>query len=177
MNKSDSVYRHGISDAQRIYAIKHSIKVFDDPSDQNSAVILGYTNELRGIPIEVIIDKRTYRPYHAMICRDEWLCYFREEELVYAKQNKTIPREIPSRDEIVARGGLSEIVRTPISIIEQQSRTSVRETPPIDYSRPAVALAPKPSDVTFRRTPPKRFPDYTKVASSTPAINGYEPAD
>ena len=78
----ESAYKHWITRPQIDYAITHAAAMFEVPSKRQGdgvMAFLGYTDESREHPIEVLVSQRTRKAFHAMNCRDEWLHYYKEE--------------------------------------------------------------------------------------------------
>ena len=74
-----SAYKHWLTQAQIDYIFKHPVAMFEvksrQPGDRVMA-ILGYPDEFKERPIELLVSQRSRKVFHAMDCRKEWLRKF-----------------------------------------------------------------------------------------------------
>lgn len=81
--REGSACRCWIARPQIDCAMTHAVAVFEVPSrsERNRVMaFLGYTDESRKHPMEVLVSQRTRKAFHAMDCRAEWLHSFDEEQ-------------------------------------------------------------------------------------------------
>lgn len=74
-----SAFKHWLTQPQIDYIFRHPVAVFEVQSrhaGDRVMAILGYPDEFRERPVELLVSQRTRKVFHAMDCRREWLYKF-----------------------------------------------------------------------------------------------------